>query len=120
MGAAHATSQLVELRQTELVGPVNNNGVSAGDVDTGFYNRGAHQDIETLVVEVRHDTFQVALAHLAVSDAHPRFGHQLAQLPRDAVDVFDLVIEVIHLAATQDFPQDGLLYRGLIILTNKG
>src|SRR5690625_1208850 len=100
MGAAHATSQLVELRQTELVGPGNNNGVSAGDVDTGFYNRGAHPDIETIVVEERHDTSQLALAHSAVSGAHARIWHQPAPLPRDAVDVLDPVIEVIHLAAT--------------------
>jgi hypothetical protein len=75
MRTPDAATQLVELGQAEMVGPLDDNGVGGRNIDAGFDNRGADQHVETLVVEVVHHAFQLALAHLAVADGHARLGH---------------------------------------------
>ena len=120
MRPAHATPKLVQLRQAKFVCPFNNNGVGAGDVDAGFHNSGAHQYVETLVVEIRHDLFQLALAHLTMRHTHPRLGNQLAQIFRGFLDGGDIVVQEIDLTAPQNFPQNSFFHHGLVVLAHKG
>jgi hypothetical protein len=67
--AADAAAQLVQLRQAELVGAVDDDGVGVRDVDAGFDDGRAQQHVEALPVEVEHHALQLALGHLAVGDA---------------------------------------------------
>ena len=117
---AHTAPQLVQLRQAKFVGPLNDDGVGAGDVDTGFDNGGADQHIEPLVVEVRHDLLKLALAHLTMSHSHTRFGNQSAQVFGGFLNGGDIVVQEVHLAASQYFPQDGFFHHGIVTLANEG
>ena len=78
MRAADAAAQLVQLREAEPVGAVDDDRVGARDVDAGFDDRRAHQHVEALPVEIEHHLFELALGHLAVRDAQARFGDELA------------------------------------------
>ena len=42
MAAAHAAAQLMKLGQSKLVGPVDDDGIGAGHIDTRFDDSGAH------------------------------------------------------------------------------
>src|SRR3546814_1512964 len=90
MRAADATAQLVQLREAEMLGAIDQNRVGARYVDAGLDDRGADQDVEALVIEVEHHLFEFALAHLAVRETHASFRHQLLDLAREVFDVPDL------------------------------
>ena len=80
--AADAAAQLVQLRQAEAVGAVDHDGVGGGHVDAALDDGRAHQHVEAPVVEIDHQLLEVALAHLAVADAHARLGNQLRRASR--------------------------------------
>ncbi len=105
--ASDPAAQLVQLGQTEAVGAVDQNGVGIRDVDAGFDDRAAQQQVEALALEVEHDLLQFALGHLAVADADPRFGHQLPEFAGHLLDAGDVVVQEIDLAAAPEFAQAG-------------
>ena len=71
---AHATTQLVELREAVTLGSIHNQRVRIGDIKTGFDDRGGDQHIEASFPEVDHHPFQVGFTHLPVSNRDPGFG----------------------------------------------
>lgn len=76
VAAADAPAKLVQLRQSEFVGAVDDDGVGVGDVDAGFDDGGTEQYVESLLQKVAHDLFQLALAQLSVRHADAGFGQQ--------------------------------------------
>ena len=46
-------------------------------VDAGFYDRGADEDVVTLVIKIGHYLLEFTLGHLAVSDADASLGINL-------------------------------------------
>ena len=83
MGAPDAPAQLVQLREPETVGAVDQDGVGRRHVDAGLDDGRADQDLEAPVVEIEHQLLELALAHLAVADADRRFRHQAAKPLRE-------------------------------------
>ena len=120
MGAAHAPAQLMQLGQAQLVGAVDDDGVGGGDIDAALDDGGAQQQVEAAVVEVQHDLFQVAFAHLAVADGDAGLGDQLGEFPPHALDGLDLVVQEVHLAAPLDLAQAGLAQGLLVPLGDEG
>ncbi|MPN39044.1 hypothetical protein SDC9_186570 [bioreactor metagenome] len=59
-----------------MIGAFDDNSVGGRNVDPGFDNGGTHQHVKTLMVEIVHHAFQLALAHLPVADTNTRFRHQ--------------------------------------------
>ena len=110
MRAADATAQLVQLREPEHVGAVDDDGVGGGHVDAGFDDGRAQQHVEALLVEVAHRVLQLALAHLAVRNADARFGEQRLQLLVHGVDRLDLVVQEVDLAAALELAQHRLAH----------
>ena len=84
--AADAAAQLVQLRQPEAVGAIDQNGVGARHVDAALDDGRAHQHVEASMIEIDHQLLELALAHLAVPDAHLRLGHQRGELGGDLLD----------------------------------
>ncbi len=72
------------------------------------------------MVEVVHHPFQLALAHLPVADGDPRFRYQFRQPVGRFLDIFHVVVEIVDLAAAQDFTQNRLAYHQIIVFTHKG
>src|SRR5688572_8739841 len=65
-GAADATPELVQLRQPERVGPVDDDRVRVRDVETRLDDRRADEDVRRAGREREHDLLELALRHLAV------------------------------------------------------
>ena len=84
MRAADAAAQLVQLREAELVGAIDDDRVRGGHVDAALDDRRADQQVAALVIEVEHDLLQLALAHLPVADGDARFGYELGDRTRGA------------------------------------
>ena len=79
LGAAHPAAQLIELGQTEHVGPVDDHGVGGGNIEPGLDDRRGQQHVVFAVVEGAHYVFQGRRGHLAVPDNELHLRHLLRQ-----------------------------------------
>ncbi|MCW0462066.1 hypothetical protein NB717_003134 [Xanthomonas sacchari] len=120
MRTADAAAQLVQLRQAEAVGAVDDDGVGVGDVDARFDDRGRQQHVEALLLEIQHHLFQLALGHLPVGDADARLRHQLAQLALHAADALHVVVQEVQLAAARQFALEGFAQQRVVPLGDEG
>ena len=108
--APDAAAQLVELREAELVGVVDDDRVDVGNVDPVLDDRRRDEHVDLAVDEARHDRLELVLAHLPVADRDARLRHQLLERARDAVDRLDAVVHVVHLAAAVELGGDRALH----------
>ena len=72
--ATDSTAELIELRQAEHVGAIDDDGVGARDVEAALDDRGRDQDVVLALDEVEHRLLQRRLAHLSVPDGDARPG----------------------------------------------
>ncbi len=110
----------MELGETELVGPVDDDGVGGGYVDAAFDDGGADQDVVALVIEVEHHLLQLPLAHLSMGDADVGAGCQPTHLVGGALDAGDLVVQEVDLTAPLQFSLDRLGEQGVVPLGDEG
>ncbi|SVJ66326.1 Uncharacterised protein [Klebsiella pneumoniae] len=120
MAATDAAAQLVQLGQAELVGALDEDGVGAGHVDAGLDDGRGHQHVEALVVEVAHHLFQLALVHLSVADADARLRDQFGEVAGALLDGLHFVVQVVHLAAAQQFAEQRFLDHRVLLLHDEG
>ena len=107
--ASHASAQLIKLSQPHRVGPVDDDRVDVGDVDSVLDDRGRDQDIEFAGDEIQHDPFEFGFVHPAVSDGEARLRHHLAHRFRDVLDRCDPIVNEEDLPAPVQLAQDRLL-----------
>ena len=114
IGAAHASAQLIQLRQAVAVGAIDDDGVAQRDVEPVLDDRGRHQDVGLVAHEGQHDALQLALRHLAVADQDARLRRHLAQLVGDVVDALHAIVHEVDLPAALQFFLDGRAQQLLI------
>ena len=96
---ADAPAQLVQLRQAEAVGTVDQDGVGGGDVYAGLDNGRTEQHVVALLQEFAHDALELAFAQLPVGDGDAGLGQQALELVAHHLDAIDFVVQEVHLAA---------------------
>ena len=72
--AADAAAQLVQLRQAELVGAIDDNSVGMWIVDAGLDDGRAEQQVVLLLGEFTHHALEFTLGQLAMADDDARLG----------------------------------------------
>ena len=115
-----ATAQLVELREAEQIGAVDDERVHRRHVDAALDDRRAHEHVELVLPEVEHDPFEPALVHLPVRDRDARLGHERAHVLGDELDVAHAVVHVEHLALAQQLAPDRLGGGAVVVLADVG
>ena len=113
-------AQLVELAETETVGPVHHEGVDRGHVDARLDDRGADQHVVGPCPEVEHDLLEGPFVHLAVRDGDPGIGDEPSQLGGDALDVVNTIVDIEDLALAQELPPDRLGDGAFVVLSHVG
>ena len=93
---------------TEAVSPVDDNGVGGRDVEAALYDGGADQQVESTVIEIEHDPFQIPLAHLTMGHADPGLRDEFLYPACRLIDGLDTVVQHVDLAAPADFAEAGL------------
>ena len=106
--AADAAAQLIELRQAEHVGAMDDHGVGARNVEAGFDDRGRQEDVVLAVVEGADLVLELARRHLAVGDDEFALGRVLAQERRRFVEVLDARADIERLSAAIALAQQRL------------
>ena len=117
---ADAAAELVQVRQAEILGLVDEHGVGVGNVDAGLDDRGGHENVGLVLDELVHHLFQLVLVHLTVADDDAGVGHELADFIRDGLDVVDLVVYEEDLAVAGQFALQRLLDALLVVLNDLG
>ncbi len=64
------------------------------------------------MIEIDHELLEIALAHLAVGEAHARFGQERLAVVRDLLDGLHFVVHEVDLPTTAQLAQPGLTNRG--------
>ena len=106
--APDAATELVQVTQTELMRVVYDHGIGIANVNARFNDGGGDEDIEGAVNEPRHDVFELLAVHLAVADPDACVRDQPGNHAGDFLDVFDPVVDEIHLATAAEFVRDGV------------
>ena len=110
MRAPNTATKLVELSKAELVGSVDNDGVSIGDVDPSLYDGGTNEHVVSLVIKVGHDFLKRLFAQLAMRHPKRYIRYQLTEFSSRLLDGLHLIVKVGDLAPAQRFAQNGLLH----------
>ncbi len=118
--AADAAAQLMNLRQAEAVGAIDHDGIGRRHIDAAFDDGRADQHVESTVIKIQHQLFEVALAHLAVTHGDVCFRHQFADRLRRLFDGLDGVVHEINLAAAANFTQCRFPHDGFIPFQHEG
>jgi hypothetical protein len=74
VGTPDPATQLVQLCKSESVCSIDQNRIRVRYIEATLDYRGANKDMETSMIEVEHDLFEIALAHLAVGYLNARSG----------------------------------------------
>ena len=104
--APDPAAQLVQLREAEHVGAVDDQRVRVRDVQARLDDRRRDEDVVLLLPEAEHDLLERGLAHLPVRDGDARLGHDLGELGGRPVDRLDPVVDVEHLPVAQQLAPD--------------
>ena len=120
VAAAHAPTQLVQLRQAELVGPAHDDGVGRRHVDAGLDDRGAQQHVVALGHKVAHHRLELPLGHLAVGHGDAGLGQQFFQRGAAVLDGLDFVVQKVDLPAALELAQNGFADHASALGTHKG
>jgi hypothetical protein len=118
LAPADAAAQLVELREAEALGALNQHHRCVGDVDADLDHRGRHHDVRLSRREALHRTRLLFGGHLAVQqcDAEAaelgsgeplRLG--LGGLRLNRLGIADQRTDDVGLAALTDLPADELV-----------
>ena len=120
MRAADPAAQLIELRQAELVGAVDDDRIGVGKVEARLDDRRANQHLRLVLEKIEHDFFQFFRPHLAVGHGHLRFRNQIGELERQAIDGFDAIVQKKHLPAAFELAQDRVADQPLVVAGHVG
>ena len=110
----------MQLRQSETVSLIDNQGIDIGHIQSRLDNRAADQDIGLALHKFRGDFFQFTFRHLPVSDGYSRFRNEMSQFIRHDFDGLHAVVHEKDLAVAFQFTQYGITNQTLVIFRNVG
>ena len=116
--AADATPELIEVRETETIRAIDDDGVGVGNIDTAFDDGRADEHVGFAIDKLVHHILKQFLIHLAVADDDPCFRAKRADAAGDVLDGDHAVVQKEDLAAALDLGIDGLLDDALVIRTD--
>lgn len=106
--AADPPAQLVELRQAEHVGAVDDDRVDRWQIEPGLDDVGRQQHVVTALIEGANGAFEFTRRHAAVGGDDFDLGHQLGEDLRDVVQELNPRRDIEGLAAAIALAQDRL------------
>src|SRR2546423_8890649 len=99
MRSADTPAQLIELGQSESVGAIHEHRIRVWHVETRFDDHRRDEHVDVAIYEAAHDGFQLALAHLAMTDSDSRARHHSPNMVSHPVDGLNAIVNKEKLTA---------------------
>ena len=93
VAATDAAADLVELGETERVGPLDDERVRLRDVEAGLDDRRRDEHVGVAPDEGEHPVLELPLPQLSVSDEEAELGTELPELLGRLLDRLDAVVQ---------------------------
>ena len=119
-GTSDATADLVELRQPQPVGVVDDDRVRIRNVQSRLNDGRGHQNVDIALDEIQHNFFQFMFVHLPVGEHDVCLRHQSRHMVCHLVDVIDTVVDIIYLSAPRQLPVNRLAHHLVVVLHDVG
>jgi hypothetical protein len=119
-GAPHAPAKLIEIRDPETVGTMDEHGVGTRNVEPALDDRGAEQHVDRAGLELAHDTRECLRRHLSVRHGDPRFGNEAFEPALHQADGHHAVVEYKDLAAAIQLLADRVAENGVRVSRDFG
>jgi hypothetical protein len=110
-----ATAKLVQLAETKPIGVVDQDRVDVRYIQARFDDRRADEDVRFVADELQHHVFELALAHLPVTDQDPRVRDHLLDLLGHLEDVVHPVVHEVHLSLALKLAHDRELHAVAVV-----
>ncbi len=118
--AAHATADLVELREAEGVGALDDQRVRLRDVDARLDDARRDEHVGVAAQEGEHALLEVVLLELPVGDLEAHARAQPAKSLGDLVDRLDAIVQEERLPAARLLAFERLANELLVVLADVG
>ena len=106
---SHASAQLVQFAQTEVLGVVHNDSVHVGHVDAALHDGGGQQHVVIVVGEIDDGLFELVGGHLSVRHEGACIGHHAFHHRLKVIQPLDAVVDDERLAVAAQLEVQGLL-----------
>ncbi len=110
----------MQLRQSHVIGILNNQRVDVGNVNASLNDGGAHQNINFAVAHARHDLGKLTLAHFAVCHSNLGIRQLPLQIQCNALDIFHTIVQIIALSAAIHLPPQRVYHHAVIVFHHIG
>ena len=111
----------MQLRQTQPVGVLNDEGVDVRNVEAGLDDGRADQHLKLTLGHALHDVAERFLAHFSVRNADlTGVTQQLLDARGAFVDGLHAVVQIEYLTAALQLPPDGVEQKRLVVLQHEG
>ena len=117
---ADAATDLVELREPEQVGPLDDERVRLRYVETRLDDRRRDEHVGIASEELHHPALELLLPHLAVGDEDPKARAELLELLCRLLDRLHAVVEVERLPAALGLTLERDLHELRVVLPHVG
>ena len=119
-GTSDATADLVELRQPQPVGVVDDDRVRIRNVQSRLNDGRGHQNVDIALDEIQHNFFQFMFVHLPVGEHDVCLRNKRRHMVCHLVDVVDTVVDIIYLSAPRQLPVNRLAHHLVVVLHDVG
>ncbi len=111
---------MIELRQAEHIGAMDDQRIGGRNVEAGFDDRGREQNVIFAVIESGHALFELGRRHLPMRDDIFRLRHILAQEGGGLFDILDARTDIKALAAAIALAQQSFAHEQRIERRDEG
>lgn len=115
---SHTTLELIELRQAQALGVLDDECVGMGVVNAALDDGRGHEHVNLAGHELLHDVFDLVGGHLAMRHTHASLGRHAQHALHGLVDGFHAVRHVVDLPATSKFQAHGRTHDILVPLAH--
>ena len=110
----------MQLGKAHAVGVLDDEGVHVRNIDAGLDDGRANQDLRLARDHALHDRRELLFVHLAVRHVHDRAVEHLRDAQGGALDVFNAVVQVVHLPAALQLAAHGVAQHVPVVLHDEG
>src|SRR5438093_1008645 len=120
LGSTDASTQLIQIGETKLICPIDDDGVCIGDIEPAFNDRSANEHISFASDESCHDSFQLVGVHLAMPDFDSGLWTKMDDPVARTLDGRYAIVEKEHLPLAFEFAVDRGTNDSLIVSRDDG